>query len=173
MSDSEKTIEAAPDQAGAGAGPEGAPPAGGRFSTPVFVGLIAGGLLLVAFAVAVLRKGDRPLLPQLTGGAQVPSLGQGAKGAPSAVSPIGTIPHGPLVLHWTKVPGIDNYQVFVYDNRIKVLWSSAKLQADSVEVPESARNLIVPGPTHFWRVVGYGKDGLEETSPTVQFVVAP
>jgi hypothetical protein len=148
-------------------------PASGRFATPIFVGLVAGGILLTAFAVAVLRKGDRSLLPHLSGAAPVPSLGKGEEGAPSITSPLGTVPHGPLTLRWIKVPGIEDYEAYIYDNRFQVVWRSGKVEADLVDVPERILKQIRQGPTYFWRVVGYHGNGIEESSPTVQFVIAP
>ena len=148
-------------------------PAAGRFATPIFVGLLAGGILLAAFVVAVVRKGERSLLPRLTGTAPAPALGKGGKGAPSILSPLGTIPHGSLTLRWIKVAGIDDYEAYIYDNSIQIIWRSGKVQTDTIEVPAPFRDRLVPGPTYFWWVVGYHDGDLEESSPTAQFVLAP
>jgi len=146
----------------------------GRFSTPLLVGAIAGAILATAFVVSIVRHRGSPSAPWFAlGGPPSPSAGRGAEGQPSVVSPIGTIPHGNLTLHWEFVPGIEEYEAVVYDTLAHVLWRSGKLKGNSVDVPESAMKNIVPGPTHFWRVVGYRPDGTEVPSPTVHFVLAP
>jgi hypothetical protein len=171
--DPEYTDSAETHSADAEAKPADRPPAAGRFATPIFVGLLAGGILLAVFVVAVLRSGDRSLLPRLTGTAQAPALGKGEKGAPSIISPLGTVPHGSLALRWIKAAGIDDYEAYIYDNRIQIIWRSGKVRTDTIEVPAPVRDQIVPGPTYFWRVVGYHDGDQEDSSPTVQFVLAP
>jgi hypothetical protein len=156
VSDSEKKEEEAP--------------IGGRFSTPIFVGIAAGAILLVAFAVAILRQGDRPERPHL--GAAPGPAAPGDGSAPSIVSPFGAIPHGALTLRWKKARDIEEYQAFILDNQTRIIWRSERVRADSVEVPDSGRDLLVPGPAFFWRVVGFASDGHEEPSSTVQFSVA-
>jgi len=141
-------------------------------STPVLVGALAGGILLIAFVAAIVRKGGPSLIPHLGSEAPIAQMGKGEPGAPSVISPFGAVPHGALTLQWTKVEGLEDYEAFIYDNRIQVLWRSGRLRAQSAEVPENVRESIVPGAAHFWRVVGYHADGSEETSPTVQFAIA-
>jgi hypothetical protein len=136
--------------------------------------MIAGGILSIAFAVAILRRGGAPAAIRPAQGADaIPARGRGGPGEPSILSPIGPTPHGKLVLRWTQVSGIDQYEASVYDMMSQKLWSSGRFHGDSIEVPQKAMKYIQPGPVHFWRVVGYRPDGTEAVSPTVQFMLTP
>ena len=146
----------------------------GRLSTPLLVGAIAGAIVVTAFVVSIARHRGPSSAPWFAaGGSSAPAAGRGAEGQPSIVSPIGTIPHGNLTLHWEPVPGIEEYEAVVYDTLANVLWRSGKLKGRSVDLPDSAMKSIVPGPTHFWRVIGYRPDGTEVPSPTVPIVLSP
>jgi len=135
---------------------------------------MAGAIFLIAFTVAILRRGDHPILPVLDlGSPRIPALGRGGEGAPSILAPIRTIPRGRIILHWVPVPALQEYEALIYNNSIRLLWRSGRIRGDNVEVPPATILDMVPGTTHFWKVVGYGSNGEEEASPTVPITIAP
>lgn len=149
------------------------PPAKAR-PMSLYVGLTALGIILLAMGVAVLRKGEAAPAPLVKGGVALsPSIGKGESGSPSAISPLGTVPHGALTLHWSRVDGVDEYQAYILDNQFRTIYRSEKVRGDSLEVPESIVKVIDAGASHFWRVAGTRADGTEATSPSVQFMIAP
>ncbi len=139
-------------------------------STPVLVGLIAGALIIVSFAVAIVRTGGRGEEGSLTLGGE-PRPG-GRSEELKLLSPIGTVPHGTLELHWTPASGVEEYEAIILDNRALPVWRSGRTRATSVTVPERGMRHIIPGPTYFWRVNGYRPDGTEVESGSERFVIA-
>ena len=157
---------------GPGGTPAPAPSRGPRISTPVLVGLIAGALVIVSFAVAIMRTagGGGETAPTFAGGEPAPRSGsdEGLR----LLSPVGTVPHGTLELHWTPLPGATGYEAAIIDNRAIPVWRSDRIQETSVTVPEAGMKRITSGPVFFWSVTGYLEDGTEVVSGSSRFVVA-
>jgi hypothetical protein len=136
----------------------------------VLVGLIAGALIIISFAVAIVRTGGhREKGSPTLAGEQPPGRGSGEL---KLLSPVGTVPHGSLELHWTAGSGVEEYEAIILDNRALPVWRSERTRELSVTVPERGMKYIKPGPTYFWRVIGYRSDGTEVESHSSRFVIA-
>lgn len=175
--------ESSQHPAGAAGPPaSGAPAAASsRVPSPLLVGGIIGAVFVVAFTVALLRRG--PASAGAAAPAAAPAGGAGTsaimgppparEGEPAVISPAGSVPHGTLILTWRPVAGVEEYEAVIYDNLGGFLWTSGRLRGDSVEIPRPGEIGVTPGPTYFWRVIGRKPDGSEVRSASAQFSLRP
>lgn len=157
--------------------PTGAAPAGLLSRTPVLVGLLAGAILAVVFVVAILRE-SAPEPAVEPGGARAAPRRAAAPHAPvtdhgiQLVSPIGSVPHGKITLHWKPLEEFEQFEVTVLDNRARLIWKSRPTTETSATVPSRNAEYVVPGATYFWKVTGTRPDGGVVDTSSVAFILS-
>ncbi len=137
------------------------------FSTPKMVGLMAGGILAVAFLVAIVRgggaAGDSASAP--AGGPESPGpareTGPLGPGELRLLAPLDAVPREGLTFRWEGGPDNAEYQVTIYDPTMKKLWSSARTAEKSVVPPESIVAYLRNGALYQWSVTGF-RPGVED-----------
>ena len=142
---------------------------------------MAGGILAVAFLVALVRGNSAPpppaAKPPQAGESSPSGSGAGSGDLARTITPTG--PRGAVALDgltfaWMPVSGATTYRVTVYDALMKKVWTSDDVSTTSVEAPEKVRGYLQPGHLYHWTVATSGVEGPRLESEATSFrLVAP
>jgi hypothetical protein len=140
----------------------------GRGPTRIWVP--AGAVLAVAIAVLLLLKPSRE--PELRA-----DLGQGPSIARSqeveTVGASGEVPAAPMTLEWRAVDGAAEYKIALMEVDRVPFWNS-QTAANTVSVPATVRDKMLPGKPVLWQVTALDAQGkVLATSQIQRFLVSP
>jgi hypothetical protein len=87
-------------------------------------------------------------------------------------SPIGGYrSSAPLFFEWQDIPEADHYRLEVYSIDLLPLWSSPKLTANRLLLPDGVARRLLKDKTHFWMVTAFSKNEKIAESNFVPFVL--